>query len=166
MYSCKACQGIEITHQVAKSARATTRRKPPANRYLSHTLGFSKCQGSEQAHSIAEARCPEPNRPKNHSKSDRTRVSLPSRYCGKDPKRSSVTKVIILLEDISVVTLKRTDTTLDLSQMAKRFGELKVRRKSYGIFWPQRTFLYCRFVLPACGGEQGVWNNTYMLWTR
>ena len=30
-----------------------------------------------------------------------------------------------LIEVISVVTLKRTDTTLDLSQKAKRFGVLK-----------------------------------------
>lgn len=126
---------------------------------------FQTRQGSEQAHSIAEARCPEPNRPKIHSKNDRTRVSLPSRYSRKDPKRSSVTKVIILLEDISVVTLKRTDTTLDLSQMAKRFGELKVRRKSYSTIRPQRMFLYCRYVLPACSREQGAWNNFHMLWT-
>ena len=32
-----------------------------------------------------------------------------------------------LIEVISVVTLKRTDTTLDLSQKAKRFGVFKKR---------------------------------------
>lgn len=34
-----------------------------------------------------------------------------------------------LNEVISVVTLKRTDTTLDLSQKAKRFGFLKNKSK-------------------------------------
>ena len=34
-----------------------------------------------------------------------------------------------LIEVISVVTLKRTDTTLDLSQKAKRFGVLKQEQK-------------------------------------
>lgn len=34
-----------------------------------------------------------------------------------------------LNEVISVVTLKRTDTTLDLSQKAKRFGLLKQESK-------------------------------------
>lgn len=34
-------------------------------------------------------------------------------------------KVMSLNEVISVVTLKRTDTTLDLSQKAKRFGLFK-----------------------------------------
>lgn len=33
-----------------------------------------------------------------------------------------------LYEVISAVTLKRTDTTLDLSQMAKRFGVLKPKK--------------------------------------
>ncbi|KAM3159730.1 hypothetical protein ACU8KH_05817 [Lachancea thermotolerans] len=34
----------------------------------------------------------------------------------------------ILIEDIPVVTLKRTDTTLDLSQKAKRFDFLRKRK--------------------------------------
>lgn len=32
----------------------------------------------------------------------------------------------VISDDVSAVTLKRTDTTLDLSQMAKRYGRLKM----------------------------------------
>lgn len=39
-----------------------------------------------------------------------------------------------LIEVISVVTLKRTDTTLDLSQKAKRFGVFKQKSKKKRIY--------------------------------
>lgn len=44
-----------------------------------------------------------------------------------DPKhrnpKSKVTIIKVINDDVSAVTLKRTDTTLDLSQKAKRFKE-------------------------------------------
>lgn len=46
-----------------------------------------------------------------------------------DPKhhnpKSKVTNLKVINDDVSAVTLKRTDTTLDLSQKAKRFGKRK-----------------------------------------
>jgi len=50
--------------------------------------------------------------------------ACPSSPTTGNPKIVVTCKVII--DDVSAVTLKRTDTTLDLSQMAKRFGFQKL----------------------------------------
>lgn len=49
------------------------------------------------------------------------------------PKFINVTFQVIN-DDISVVTLKRTDTTLDLSQMAKRFGFQNKETRECAVF--------------------------------
>ncbi len=47
-------------------------------------------------------------------------------------QKISITKNCHRFDDISAVKLKRTDTTLDLSQKAKRAEEKKRRRKMSG----------------------------------